>query len=351
MMMHTGIISFCDRVRYNIKSPETKDVVLGDLEARYGIRVLQRHWHRLEPSTVQQVQRFPHWACLRSNGNPYYMYLTTFDDINIIYFVDKKVQPGYERPRIILGRGRFADDLFKGTVLDGEMVRRTDQPGWVFLVNDVVSYRGEFLQNMPLPRRLSKAYEMFRTAYTPDPFQDVCSFLVKRYVLPTRAAVEGLVELSKTLPYTSRGVYLWPHSSRAKPKLINFDDSLVKSVHRKVKDCPDFRQKDQTPMPPPEPVSSLPLPPPELVETVLPEGDKVLWLRKTENPDIYDVYTTQQCQEKLGTACIQTLVMSKRMRGVFKDLTVATSVPYVCSYNSSFDKWVPVRRADGAPTS
>lgn len=349
--MHTGIISFCDRVRYNIKSSDTKDTILNELETRYGIRILQRHWFRLDETTAPQLQKGPHWACLRSNGNPYYMYLTRFDDVNIVYFVDKKVQPGYEKPRIILGRGLFADELFQGTVLDGEMVRRTDQPGWIFLVNDAIAYCGENLQSTPLPKRIQCAYDMFHKMYTPNAFMDVCSFTVKQYAPATQEGVNSLVDLSKTLPYTNRGIYLWSHNSRVKPKLFNFDESLIKSVHRKVKDCPDFRQRDQPPTdsptpaaaPAPAPAAPTPAPTPAAAPA---EGERTLWLRKTENPDIYDVFTTQQCQEKLGAAYVQTLAMSKRLRNVFRDITVATSVPFVCSYNSQFEKWAPLRQAE-----
>lgn len=354
MFVHTGIISFCDRVRYNIKSSETKDVILGMLERKYHIRILQRHWYRLDETTAPQLKKAPHWACLRSNGNPYFMVFTRFDDTNIIYFIDKKVQPGYEKPRIILGRGMFHDDLFQDTILDGEMVRRTDEPGWVFLINDVIAYCGRFLQNVSLPERIPLAYDLLGTKYIPDPIMDVCSFSVKRYVETTREAVAELTRLSETLPYTNRGVYFWCHNTRLKPKLYNFDDGLIKSVHRKVKDAPEFRDRtaepaDAPPKPPPPAIPAFPAPlqapqaPPAEGPT---EPEKMLWLRKTENPDIFDVFTTQQCSVKLGNAYVASLVMSKRLRGVFRDLTVASSVPFWCAYNKQFEKWSPLRQAE-----
>ena len=44
---------------------------------------------------------------LRSNGNRYYLYFTLYNDIEIMYYIDKKIHPGYQRPRIIFGRGLF----------------------------------------------------------------------------------------------------------------------------------------------------------------------------------------------------------------------------------------------------
>lgn len=346
-MMHTGIISFCDRVRYNIKSSETKDMILQVLERKYHIRILQRHWYKLDETTAPQLKTSSHLACLRSNGNPYYMFFTRFDDINIIYFIDKKVQPGYEKPRIILGRGIFHDNLFNDTILDGEMVRRTDEPGWVFLVNDVIAYCGNFLQHASLPDRIACAYDLFNTRYTPDPLLDVCQFCVKKYVPPTKEAVAELLTFSETLPYTNRGIYFWSYNNRLKPKLYNFDDGLIKSVYRKVKDAPEFRDKSDI-EPKQTEIQKPVIQPEEKInfkeESMGPE--KVLWLRKTENPDIFDIFTTQQCSEKVGNAYIASLATSKRLRNIFKDLTVASGVPFMCSYNKQFEKWAPLRQAD-----
>lgn len=378
--MHCGIISFCDRVRYNIKSSETKDAILLDMERKYHIRILQRHWFKLDETTAPQLKKSPHWACLRSNGNPYYMFFTRFDDVNIIYFIDKKVQPGYEKPRIILGRGMFDDELFNDTILDGEMVRRTDEPGWVFLVNDVIAYCGQFLQHMLLPERIAYAYELFHSKYTADPLLDVCLFRVKKYVDTTKEAVNELIKFSSTLPYTSRGVYFWCHHNKLKPKLYNFDDGLIKSVYRKVKDTTEFREnivpvdekKDEHENDMKETTIDDNKTPEELTKiTVVKEmkevkktttrkskqetkvenlvtdfEDKTLWLRKTENPDIFDIFTTQQCVEKLGNAYIASLATSKKLRTVFKDLTVAVGVPFLCSYNKKFEKWMPIRQIE-----
>lgn len=377
--MHTGIISFCDRVRYNIKSSETKDVILSDLERRYHIRILQRHWYKLDDTTSSQLKKAAHWACLRSNGNPYYMFFTRFDDTNIIYFIDKKVQPGYEKPRIILGRGMFDDDLFDNTILDGEMVKRTDGPGWVFLINDVISYCGRFLNDILLPERISYAYELFHNKYTADPLMDVCLFSVKRYVDVKKKSIDELIHISETLPYTNRGIYFWCHSTKLKPKLYNFDDGLIKSVHRKVKDCPEFRDR----------VNNKTIDNTHITDDKLKDKDtdnekeknkdndnakdkkrlvaiefvehkkytskttndggfveKILWLRKTENPDIYDVFTSQQCNDRHGNAYVSSLVMSKKLRSIFKDLTVAICVPFKCTYNKQFEKWTPLEQID-----
>jgi hypothetical protein len=275
------------------------------------------------------------------------MFLTRYEDTNIIYFVDKKVQPGYEKPRIILGKGRFDDFLFNGTILDGEMVKDS-QGGWIYLINDLIALQGRMLLNMILPARIQAAYDVFKNNYRADDLLDVCLYQIKKYYPCASSVVDELVTFSQSLPYTNRGIYFWPQSLKFKPKLYNFNEELIKTVIRKVKDNPEFQNMKESP---PPPMSSRTLTDtPVTVKLVtdtpvrpsqeMAEHEKVLILRKTENPDVYDIYDGSV---KCGIAHVATLKTSKLLRAVFKDLTVAVSQPFVCTYKKEFDKWEPIR--------
>lgn len=348
--MHTGVISFCDRVGYNIKSSETKEVILEELNAMYQVQILQKHWHRLDSEGIKQMYRSPHFACLRSNGNPYYMYFTRYDDVPIIFYIDKKIQPGYQVPRIILGRGKWSEDLFHNTLIEGEMVK--DKFGkWLFLINDVIGYKGDYLWRLTLPERLEYAYRILNEHYTPDSRLDVCKFYVKRYAHATQEGVDALLDMSRDLPYTSRGIYFWPFSRKFKPKLYNFDESLIKTVVRKVKDNPEFRETVQHPPSPSAAAAETATPltaDQQVTAAPAPKdaGDEVLWLRKTEHPDVYDVYASAHTSsQKEGVALVPSMTMSRLLRAEFKDTTVAVTLPFVCVYDKAKQKWLPIRKA------
>ena len=389
-MMHTGFISFCDRINFNIKSSDTKTDILNDLK-KFNIQILEKHWYKLDEKGTEHIQKMPHLACLRSNGNPYYMYFTLYEDIPIIYYIDKKVQPGYQVPRIILTKGRWDESLFNNTLIEGEMVK-DKFGGWVFLINDVIVYKNRFLSNEPLPKRLEIAFEILDKYHVSDKIIDVCDFQVKQYANATQEGTDELFELAKLLPYTSRGIYYWPFSNKYKPKLINFDDNLIKSVHRKIKDNPDFHESIPTSAPAStvvsEPLqkicadisdsdesdsevvkkqdnsvskptqveaqvsSSIPVQtsistPTSISRDNLKENEQIYWLRKTENPDVYDMYESDNGihkNNKIGIAQISSMQTSKMMRANFKDATVAIFIPFICSYNKTTDKWTPIRK-------
>lgn len=354
--MHTGVISFCDRVFFNVKCSQFKGNLLNKLEGAYGLKIITRHWHHLGGEKgMQIVQTAPHWMCLRSNGNPYFLVLTTIDDVPTIVFVDKKVQPGYEYPRMILGRGRFDPAAFvgSGTVLDGEMVRDT-RGGWAFLINDVIAYAGQALGRMKLAERLAKGGELL-AGHVPDPYMDGCVYHLKRFVAPTQEGLTCLLEMAATLPYTHRGVYFWPDNAKYKPKLHNFDDSLIKPVIRKVKDAPDFRES-VTAVEAPAPIAAVAAPPAVLAPVPVAPAPAAaaaggatvtMWLKKTENPDVYDVYPPYDTGSniRLGIAGVPSLQVSKMLRSVFRTLTVAQPMSFECVWHSEFQKYVPMRLA------
>ena len=339
--MHTGIISFCDRIGFNIKCSQAKDIILNELEYKYQIRILQKHWFSLDDQQFQYVKKIPHAVCIRSNGNPYYLYFTKYEDVNQMMYIDKKVQPGYQKPRIILSKGQFADCVFDNTLLEGEMVKDNHHQ-WVFLINDVIIYKGKSLKDLPLPERLAYGYEMFNQYYQQDTYMDVCQFQMKKYVPTTQKAIEELLTFSESLPYTSRGIYFYPYPMKYKPKLINFNDELIKSVYRKVKDTPDFIEKQNIP----ESIAFEQLTPSiKSIPTIsLSDTERVIWLKKTEQPDIYDLYEAENAMQKMGIACVPSLMVSKMLRQVFKNMNVATAVPFKCEFNKQFDKWVPLAK-------
>jgi hypothetical protein len=351
--MHTGFISFCDRINYNIKSTDTKTAILEKLTQSFDIQILEKHWHKLDHKGVEHIQRIPHLACIRSNGNPYYMYFTLFEDVPIIYFIDKKIQPGYQIPRIILTKGLWDKSLFQNTLLEGEMVK-DNYGSWVFLINDVIAYKNKYLSNEPLPKRLEYAFDILHNDHTPDPIIDVCTFQVKQYSYATQEGTNELIELAKILPYTCRGIYYWPFSNKYKPKLINFDDNLIKSVYRKVKDTPDFRedivvkQKDPPQIPiVPTAITAITTVNNTTQKLEINDNESILWLRKTENPDVYDIYSCDHGMlkdTKIGIAQVSSMAMSKMLRSVFKDTTVAIYVPFVCTFNNVTNKWTPIKK-------
>jgi hypothetical protein len=147
-----------------------------------------------------------------------------------------------------------------------------------------------------------------------------------------------------------------------KPKLYNFDETNVIDVVRKTKDITEFKTIENQniqidncavidTVPKIEPVrenaeSSTPSTATVAVaSTDASVDEKVLFLMKTLEPDIYDIYETENANDKsIGIALVQTMNDSKILRTAFRDKNAMTVLKFACAYNDKFKKWRAVRQ-------
>ena len=340
--MHTGIISFADRIAFNIKSNDFKDVILNKLYQLYGLKIIQKHYYLLNDNSAEYIKNNKYLCCLRSNGNPYYIFFTKYNDIPIIYFIDKKIHPNYQKPRIILVKGLFDISLFENTLLDGEMIKTFDKK-WVMVFNDIISYKGEHLKNTDLSNRLKIIYNLLENDYTRDDVIDVCTYKVKVYYNLHKDSINNLLELSKNLDYTSRGIYLWNFKSNLKPILFNFNEESIKSVIREVKDETNFKVLNNNDFIESKIIKN----DNNIIENktieVL-ENEKILWINKTSEADVYNLFLKENIQNEksIGIANVSTLRTSKLLRIAFKNTNASTLLKFKCKYNEDFKKWTPI---------
>jgi hypothetical protein len=359
----------------NIKSHEVKERIVKDLEERFGVKIVQRHHDRLENAAgLARLQKNPHMVCLRTNGNPYFMYLTRCNHVNQVIFIDKKIQTSYFVPRMIISKLRFDDDLFDDTLIDGEMITVKQPAGkWVFLAHDLIVLKGKRLDSDNVIKRIQSIHEILEKQFKPD-VTDVCELQVKAYVPYDR--IRYLVdELMPSLPYTCRGLYFKPLHLKFLDVLFNFDDSLIKKVERvKYQAHNDtFHENiaDVAPSPPPEPAHpalpipaplSLPTPPESLAIDVNSQPARApssspsvtpptssptsanctqMLIEKTHMVDVYIVYDAKT-KKRAGYAAVTTLAMSKRLLSIFKSHGLHARVQMPCTYHEQFQKWLPM---------
>ena len=333
-----GEISFAGKTGYNIKHDDVKQRILEDLQSYFRFKVLQKHFETFHDGIYEKLNRNPHLVSLRSNGNPYLLYLTKVNFVNQCVFIDKKIQQGYFFPRMILSRFRFDDALYEdgGTLLDGEMIKCRDSDTWIFLIGDMIGFKGQLLENTNLVKRLNLVYKILETDFLPGQF-DVCRINVKKY-FQYHEINDMVHDFMPKLPYTCRGMYFKPLFLKFKDVLYNFDDSLIIKVSRvKYKKISPFLTMSDVVELSTSPSSTSRE---EEVSCCVP-GRRVFSVKKTCLPDVYELYDHELKAQH--TACIPCLKTSKFMREVFESKNVNDRVDMYCEKSPKFiDKWIPV---------
>lgn len=335
--MHLSEISFCSKIGYNIKLNDAKQRILEDLERKFRFKVIQKHYEKYVESTIVRLNNNPHMISVRTNGNPYLLYLTRFNFVNQCVFIDKKIQQGYYFPRMIISKFRMDDDLFEGTLFDGEMVK--DHNGnWIFIISDVIGYNGTYLDNVNLVKRMNMIYNMLQTKFIPDDF-DVCKFQVKRYFRYDEIE-QVITDFIPRLRYSCRGIYFKPMFLKFRDILMNFDDNLIQKVMRtKYKSVSNFlmlEDKEQIIADKKESMSR----DNSSVFNAKQTKEKLFYVKKTSQPDVYEIVDTDGNNQQV--ACIPTLKVSKMMREIFLMKNVTDKVLMRCEMSENFNRYVPV---------
>jgi hypothetical protein len=327
--MQTGNISFCEKQAINIKSDKIKKELLDKLNT-YNVNILHKHYEIFNDNSVVKIKKSPYIISLKSNGNPYLMFLTRINHIPTCLMIDKKIQQGYFLPRIIVIHMSFDDILFDDTIFDGEMIKDKNS-NWIYMINDVYALNGNALNDHNIVKRLNSISNILMTNYIPDE-QDIFSIQMKKYYKCSE--VNEMVDtFQKTLPYTSRGIIFKPMFLKFKDILHNFNNSLItNTVRKKVGNMNEFIDKSN------------------LLNTthgsnnIHNKNDEIIQtmkytIIKTDVPDVYDLYDNEK---NIGNACVNTLSVSKFLRNLFESSNVNTKFVVKCVYNSKFHKWIPI---------
>lgn len=350
--MQTQYISFCKKTGLNIKSNSVKTKILTELQDNYDIKIIDKHHEVFYPEKhMHRLERVPHVCSLKSNGNPYFMYLTKIDFIDTIVMIDKKIQMGYALPRMIIIRLFIKNEkLFENTLIEGEMVHdKNDQ--WLFLMSDLLVYCNTSLKvNNDIFKRINTLYTLLDNDFCPR-FMDLFSVQVKRYV--SLKDIQWLyTDFIKTLPYTTRGVYIKPLYCKFRDILLNFDNSLIKKNVREkfatnthfLTSKTDIINNDTQPSSTNTMNNDVTI----YIDIEDKKNDdnelKQFNIQKTDTPDFYKLYDID-FDTLQGNACVDSIKTSKMLSNTFKDKSLLNKVKFMCkkTNNTNFNNiWIPM---------
>jgi hypothetical protein len=72
---------------------------------------------------------------------------------------------------------------------------------------------------------------------------------------------------------------------------------------------------------------------------------RLLFMQRSAQPDIYNLYDSLTSAEPFAIAGIQTLQRSKDMRKLFDEKANTYRILMECEYEANLMKWVPVRKS------
>lgn len=327
--MQIGNISFCEKNAINIKTDKIKKQCLDKLQSIYNVNILSKHYYLYNEHTIEKLQNHPYITSLKSDGNPYLLFLTRLNNVNTCIMIDKKIQQGYFLPRMIIIHLQFTDNLFDDTIFDGEMIKDNNN-NWVFIINDLYALSGQHTNEQNVIKRINQVYQILQTQFVVNE-DDLFNVQVKKYFKCDD--IEDMIEIFKqTVPYSSRGVIFKPMFLRFKDILYNFNNSLINyKVRTKVGNTNEFieinHKKDEN------------------IQANVPSSYidiNEFNIKKTDIPDVYELHDSEN--KLVGNACVNKMQVSKFLSDLFENSNINSKFKVKCVYNSKFKKWTPIEK-------
>ena len=334
----TSNISFCDKVVQNLVSEEIKNQILDKLLSTYDISITQKGCVLLKANYCNNLKKNDHVISTKSNGNPYYLFLTKYNNINTCFYIDKKIKEGFTSPRILILKQRFEDSIFDDTLIEGELIK-TNNNNWLFLLSNLHVYKGNIV-NDNMINKFNKIYHILTNEFYPDNYLDPCQYEVKKIFVFNQ--FNDLIDnFIPNLPYKIKGLLFFPinkkynnllylfniDKDKKQPVIVNkgINYSSINNEKEKKEDheknISDFNNN----------ISKIDF------ENIVIKCKIV----STETPDIFNLHIMNESKYfVLGMANIQTLKCSKFVKKIFKDKGHGDIIVN-CKYSEKFNKWEP----------
>lgn len=304
--------SFCGSQIDNITTNESKQYILNSLSILCsGIKYNSRYAKVFNDQFSKNLNN-PHVFFLKSSGTPYLLFLTQVNGVNYGFFIDKKIKDGYEYPKIFILPYEFSSELYKGTLLECELIRKRDK-SWCIGINDIYHEKGCSMKTTVIIDRVNKIHNILTNNYKETEFTKTCYLFVKKY-FDYKDVKFALNEFAPSLGYDIRGLYFVP---------LRVDYSNILFIFK----------KESNPVP---------------VKTEHKKQTKCFRLMKTMKPDVYELYLSKNDSlMKQGIALVQTTVLSHSLLSWFHGKAFDEPTFVECKYNEFFSKWEPISLSEG----
>lgn len=304
-----------------IVSEDIKNDIRSRLTTHLELKLNEKKFDIFHFNDLEKLRNFSLFT-LSTTGNKFWLFLTTYNDRKYCVLLNPK------KDQMYLVRYRFDNSLFSDTVMEGEAVKNNVGDKWYFLISDISVYKGIKVKNTSFSQRLDILRIIMEKEYKPDEALNPMILINKTYC-DTNYLKHFLEVQIKYIPFKVSGIYFKTDDSYNNDLLYLLDETENKSQTKQNKVNYKSANKEKQK---------------EVKDEIdNKDGKSILWLRKTDFPDVYEVFK-QQNKDKVGFASIPDLKTSKYMN---ETLSKTDGFYYECVWDEGFDKWRPIILYEG----
>lgn len=359
---------FCNKKSSEIVSPKAIGDIKSLIKTIGSFNTDLKYYSFLNRKNISDLKEGRYNVALSTFGKKFVMFITSYAGRKYCIFINKKNET------MTVVQMKFSNEMFNGSLFDGELVK-TESDEWIFLINDVMYYKGENIVTKRFEERQNIIDEFLENEYEYDEKQGF--HLSKKMYFP----FENLKDLVETymnlLGYKSAGLhfknldnfcsnylYIFPEN-RTDSKILQSGtiiDDITNNVTKEIKfsgssasssssSIPTIKEKEPDLF---NEFEEIDADEPPTIESDVRLDTKVckFLIMTTSMPDIYGLY----CKGHTGTsdkhsyASVPDMETSNFLNGLFKNNDKNSKIYVECNYHKGFKKWVPYKVTDGMDT-
>ena len=167
---------FCHVITQHMDDTD-KSTILSMLYNDYHISINDKNYIVFRSAHFNYLNR-EHLITPCTFGSSYLLFLTKWKGQNAAFFIEKKIKDKFKYPRIYRVFYRFNDELYQGTLFNGELVK-TNYQKWIYLISNLAVIKNKVCK-LDIAKQIQKIHCLLTDSYHKDPEMEPCEIFVKK---------------------------------------------------------------------------------------------------------------------------------------------------------------------------
>ena len=387
-------IYFCNKKSLQIISPNIKNDIKKLINDIGVFNLTSKYYTFLNKKNVNNLKENQFLVSLSTFGKKFILFITNYNTKKYCIFINKK------NDTMIVTQLKFIDDIFLGTLLDGELVKNSNDK-WIFLINDCAYYKGKNIVTMPFNERQAIIENILENEHDNElQNEDNCFYISKKMYFNYENLKDLVDNYMPRLNYKSSGIYfkninnfsdnylfIFPEC-RSDSKILNngttidnqkvfvnnvnngnnmnsstnnYGNNFSKNNKNGKSNLGDDMNDDDSDLFKDTEIINMNdnVAPSPTINKKLEKTTCRFLIHETSMPDIYELYCKNKNNiiEKYNYASVPDIETSDLLKNIMGDdydinEDIHTKVEknkaiYVeCNYHKTFKKWIPYKRVD-----
>ena len=370
---------FGNKKSLQIVSSQIRDDIKTSINKIGSFNLTSKYYTFLNKKNVNNLKEGNFQVSLSTFGKKFILYMTTYNSKKYCIFINKK------NDNMIVTQLKFSDDIFTGTLFDGELVKNNNDK-WIYLINDIAYYKGENIVTKQFSERQTIIENILSNNH--EYSNNETLYISKKNYFDYKFIKDLTDKYMNNLNYKCAGLYfkninnfsdnylfIFPEC-RSDTKILNNGTTVDNEKINNSNIIKDNDEEDDlfndVEIIKSDSHSSIQIKKQKVLienETtkILNNNNRNNKLEKTTcrflinptlMPDIYELYAKNNNNniEKYSYASVPDIETSNFLKNILSDIDINENIDtkiknnnaiYVeCNYHKSFKKWIPFKKVD-----